>query len=91
MIEELKAWAEKARLNKKGLDKKIFDDIMKIVLSRLEKEGYKPTFDYLQDNCIKGQDSRMNGVILLRNNSKLIKDKMWSLNRQKEKIERMKK
>lgn len=81
MINKLKEWAEKIRINKKGLDKEMFDELIKQTVNKLEKEGYQKTFSFLNEHYIKGQGNRMNGVILLTNNSKQIKDKLWSISR----------
>lgn len=81
MIEELKEWAKKVSLNKKSLDKQMFDDLFKLILIKLEKEGYEKTYLYLDENYTKGRNGKMVGVRLLSNNSKLIQDKLWSLNR----------
>jgi len=80
---ELNEWANKVSLNKKGLDKTMFNELVLATISRFEKEGYKRTWDWLNDNYIKGEGNLMNGVILLRNNSKQIRDKLWSLNKNK--------
>ena len=80
---ELNEWANKVSLNKKGLDKTMFNELVLATISRFEKEGYKETWDWLNDNYIKGEGNLMNGVILLRNNSKQIRDKLWSLNKNK--------
>ena len=82
---ELNEWANKVSLNKKGLDKTMFNELVLATISRFEKEGYKETWDWLNDNYIKGEGNLMNGVILLRNNSKQIRDKLWSLNKNKNK------
>ena len=83
MEKKLIEWSRKVRLNKKKLDRDMFDCLIKNILSRLEKDGYEKTFNYLKENYEKGKGNRMVGVILLRNNSKQIKDKLWSLEREK--------
>ena len=81
-------WANKVSKNKKGLDKEIFDGLIKIVLPRLERDGYTKTYNYLNEKCVKsgGRNDMMAGVILLRNNSKTIKDKLWGLNKNEKNI-----
>lgn len=80
-LEDLKAWEKKVSENKKGLDKGMFDDLMKNVYDRLDRYGYKEIWNYLNDDVVKGEGRMEVGVILLRNNSRQIKDKLWSLNR----------
>ena len=57
----------------------MFNDLLMIISLKLEKEGYKDTFDYLGKNYIGGIKSDMKGPYLLAVNSKLIKDKLFSL------------
>lgn len=80
LLEELLEWAKKVSSNKKDLDKTIFDELIKATITRLDNVGYHIAFDWLQEHYDKGERNLMNGVILLRNNSKQIKDKLWSLN-----------
>lgn len=77
----LDEWSEKVSANKKGADKLLFDDLIKIVKRRLEINGYEMTMQYLGDNYIQGKGSTMVGGHFLSTNSKLIKDKLWSLNK----------
>ena len=81
MINILKEWAEKVSISKKGMDKEMFDEIVKQTITRLEKDGYDKTYSWLNRNYIEGQGNRMQGVIWLTNNSKQIKDKLWSISR----------
>ena len=79
---DLEEWIEKVSNNKRGLDKQMFDDLMKNVYFRLEKNGYEHTFNWLKENYEKGIQHKMVGVVLLAQNSKIVKDKLWSLNKQ---------
>ncbi len=84
MKEELIAWSKKVREHKKELDQRMFDDLLKLVLSRLDAGGYEETFIFLEEKSrIK---SNIVGPRLLGINAKLIKDKLWSLNRKHVKI-----
>ncbi len=83
MIEHLKDWAEKVSSTKKGLDKNMFDDVVKYTITKLGKYGYAKTRVWLCENYVKGEGHQMVGVVLLRNNSKQVMDKLWSLNKAK--------
>jgi len=77
----LKEWADKVSSNKEGLDKEMFDEIIKRTIRQLKESGYEKTMSKLKEDCVKGKGNMMCGVILLRNNSKQIKDKLWGLNK----------
>jgi hypothetical protein len=81
MKEELREWASKVSQSKKNLDKRMFDDLVKNVLFRLNKNGYEDTFKWLNDNYEKGINHQRVGPYLLATNSKQVKDKLWSLNK----------
>jgi hypothetical protein len=81
MIEQLNEWAVKVRAQKKELDQRMFDDMMKITRDKLTREGYAPTREWLKKNALI-IDNRV-GPILLAQNGKLIMDKLWSLNQKK--------
>jgi len=78
---ELIGWAKKVSENKSNLDRGMFDDLMKLILVKLDKDGYDDTMRYLNKNYEGGTGSRMVGVHLFSTNSKQIKDKLWSLNK----------
>ena len=80
MIDKLKLWAENVSKNKKGIDKRIFDDLLKSVYSRLETSGYDNTIMWLKKN-VESTNTQYQGVHFLATNSKQIKDKLWSLNK----------
>lgn len=82
MYNRLKEWAKKVSKTKKDMDKRMFDDVVDTTLRRLKTEGYEKTWAYLNNHYVKGKGNRMVGVILLRNNSKQVRDKLWSLNKQ---------
>ena len=83
MNEEFQEWIVKVGKNKKNLDKMMFDDLIKNVVRRLEAEGEEAVMKYLDDNYRKCADSYMVGPKLLASNSKLIRDKLWSMARKK--------
>ncbi len=85
MIDAMTKWAVSVSESKKELDKEMFDLLMKTVLIRLERDGYRETFNYLLANYTERQPSQLIGVILLRNHSRQINEKLWSLKRKKDK------
>lgn len=81
MNPELIEWAEKVRKGKKDLDQKMFDDIMKQVQARAARG--EDARAWLEKQYKEFAGSRFVGGRLMETNSKLIRDKMWSIERKK--------
>jgi len=79
--EELIEWSKKVRVHKEKLDQRMFDDLLKLVLSRLDTGSYEETFRFLGQKYYDCRNSPLVGPRLLGINAKLIKDKMWSINK----------
>jgi len=77
-IVKLIEWANKVSANKKDLDKVMFDDLMKAVLSRIERDGWQKAKDYLKKD-MTAKSSEMVGPRLLGINAEVIHQKIWSL------------
>ena len=79
MVLTFEEWIVNVSANKHALDKKMFDDLIKVTKGRLEREGFEPTWRWLDQNYIHGIGHKMVGPALLAKNSKEIKDKLYSL------------
>lgn len=75
----LTEWANKLDSTKTGLDKRMFNEIINLTMAKLLKQTTQEVLEWLQANTMN--KTNMVGPILLANNSKLIKDKVWSLSR----------
>lgn len=82
MKEQLQEWAEKISANKKGLDKEMFNEIIKRTIKMLNEKEYQETYNWLNEQYNKGINNQMKGPHLLATTSKTIKDKLWSINRE---------
>ncbi len=69
-IEELKEWEKRVYESKRGMDKTMFEDLMKIVYRKLGDSDYTGTWRYLNESYIKGKDSMMKGKSLSETISK---------------------